>query len=140
MNILGRKPRWRDKKSKFYSTTCKFNFSEYDEWRASWLFYEEGPYHIFLSLLSLKIFVLIQLINVGTTTNYSYNEVVLQRSITNLKLSYRTYFWNKCCNLLFLAICRSQFPLLIFLASSWFQKAKATLRMSLQNKKIWLPF
>ena len=46
-----------------------------------------------------------------------------------------SYFWNKHCNLLFLAICCSHFPLLIFLASSWFQKAKLALRMSLRNEK-----
>ena len=46
------------------------------------------------------------------------------------------YFWNKYCNLPFLAICRSLLPLLIFLASSWYQKAKIGLRMSLQNKKM----
>ena len=45
------------------------------------------------------------------------------------------YFWNKYCNLLFLAICRSQFPLLIFLASSWHQKTKIALWTSLRNKK-----
>ena len=45
------------------------------------------------------------------------------------------YFWNKYCNLPFLAICRSQLPLLIFLAPSWYQKAKIGLRMSLRNKK-----
>ena len=46
------------------------------------------------------------------------------------------YFWNTYCNLPFLAICRSLLPLLIFLASSWYQKAKIGLRMSLQNKKM----
>ena len=46
------------------------------------------------------------------------------------------YFWNKYCNLPFLAICRSLLPLLIFLASSWYQKAKIGLRMSLRNKKM----
>ena len=46
------------------------------------------------------------------------------------------YFWNKYCNLQFLAICRSLLPLLILLASSWYQKAKIGLRMSLQNKKM----
>ena len=44
------------------------------------------------------------------------------------------FFWNKYCNLLFLAICRSQ--LLIFLAPSWYQKAKSGPRMSLRNKKM----
>ena len=39
--------------------------------------------------------------------------------------------------MLFLATCRSLFPLLIFLASSWYEKAKIGLRMSLRNKK-WL--
>ena len=48
------------------------------------------------------------------------------------------YFWYKCCNLPFLAICCSQFPLLIFLASSWFQKSKIAPQMSLLNKKKWL--
>ena len=37
----------------------------------------------------------------------------------------------------FLAICRSLLPLLIFLASSWYQKAKIRLQMSLRYKK-WL--
>ena len=46
------------------------------------------------------------------------------------------YFWNKFCNLPFLAICRSLFPLLIFRASSWYQNVKIGLRMSLQNKKL----
>ena len=45
------------------------------------------------------------------------------------------YFWNKYCNVLFVAICRSQFPLLIFLASSWHQKTKIALWTSLKNKK-----
>ena len=39
--------------------------------------------------------------------------------------------------MLFLATCRSLFPLLIFLASCWYEKAKIGLRMSLRNKK-WL--
>ena len=46
------------------------------------------------------------------------------------------YIWNKYCNLPFLAICPSLLPLLIILASSWYQKAKIGLRMSLQNKKM----
>ena len=79
---------------------------------------------------------MLQLVNASTTMNY--NLVVLQRSTTNFKLSNWAYFWNKCCNLSFLAICHSQFPLLIFRASSWFQKAKIALRMSLRNKKMWL--
>ena len=37
--------------------------------------------------------------------------------------------------MLFLAICRSV-PLLIFLASSWYQKAKIGLQMSLRSKKM----
>ena len=37
---------------------------------------------------------------------------------------------------LLLAICRSILPLLIFLASSWNQKAKIGLGMSLRNKKM----
>ena len=41
------------------------------------------------------------------------------------------YFWNRCCNFPFLAICRSLLPLLIFLASSWYQKAKIGPRMIL---------
>ena len=45
------------------------------------------------------------------------------------------YFWYNYCNLPFLAICCSQFPLLIFLASSWFQKSKIAPQMSLLNKK-----
>ena len=47
-------------------------------------------------------------------------------------------FWYKYCNLPFLAICCSQFPLLIFLASSWFQKSKIAPQLSLLNKKKWL--
>ena len=46
------------------------------------------------------------------------------------------YFWNKYRNLSFLALCRSLFPLFIFLASSWYQKAKIGLRMRLRNKTI----
>ena len=46
------------------------------------------------------------------------------------------YFWNKYCNLPLLAICLFLLPLLIFLASSWYQKAKIGLRISLQNKKM----
>ena len=53
-------------------------------------------------------------------------------------LSDWTYFWNKYCNLSFPAICCSQFLLLIFIASSWFQKANIALRMSMRNKKKWL--
>ena len=45
-------------------------------------------------------------------------------------------FWNKYCNLPFLAISRSLLPILIFLASSWYQQAKIGLRMSWQNKKM----
>ena len=45
-------------------------------------------------------------------------------------------FWNKYCNLSFLAICHSQLPLLRFLASSWYQKAKIGLQMSLRSKKM----
>ena len=52
-------------------------------------------------------------------------------------LNYFNHFWNKYCNLPSLAICSSQLPLLMFLASYWYQKAKIALRMSLQNKK-WL--
>ena len=107
-------------KSKFCFATCKYKLSEYDEWTASWLSYDGGSYHIFLSLQSLKIFVLLQLINVGPITNYNF--VVLQRTTTNNKLEF----------------CRSHFPLFIFPASSWFQKAKIARRMSLRNKKIWL--
>ena len=48
------------------------------------------------------------------------------------------YSWNKYCNLLSVAMCHSQFPLLIFLASSWHQKTKIALWKSLQNKKkLW---
>ena len=46
------------------------------------------------------------------------------------------YFWNKYCNLPFLAYCRPLLPPLKFLASSWYQKAKLALRMSLRNKKM----
>ena len=49
-------------------------------------------------------------------------------------LNDRNYFWNKYCHLPLLAICL--LPLLIFLASCWYQKAKIGLRMSLQNKKL----
>ena len=45
-------------------------------------------------------------------------------------------FWDKYCNLPFLAIWRPLLSLLIFFASSWYQKAKIGLRMSLQNKKM----
>ena len=45
-------------------------------------------------------------------------------------------FWNKYCDLPFLAICYFLLPLLIFLASSSYQKAKIGLRMSWQNKKM----
>ena len=68
----------RRKKSKFGFTTGKSKLSDYDEWRASSLCHGWGPYHIFLSLQSVKIFVLLQLINVGTTMNY--NLVVLQKN------------------------------------------------------------
>ena len=46
------------------------------------------------------------------------------------------FFRYKNCNLPFLAIFRSQYPLLIFFTSSWYQKAKITLRTSLRNKEI----
>ena len=46
------------------------------------------------------------------------------------------YFWNKYCTLSLLAICRSLLSLFIFFASSWYQKAKLGLRMSLRNKKM----
>ena len=48
------------------------------------------------------------------------------------------YFWKKHCNLTFLAICRSLLPLLIFLSSSWYQKAKnyATKELAKQKKMI----
>ena len=45
------------------------------------------------------------------------------------------YFWTKYCKLPFLAICCSQFPLLIFFTLSWYQKVKITLWESLGNKK-----
>ena len=45
------------------------------------------------------------------------------------------YFWNKYDNLPFLGIRCSQFPILIFRALSWYQKAEITLWTSLQNKK-----
>ena len=51
-------------------------------------------------------------------------------------LSDWNYFWNKYCNFPFLAICRSLFLLLIFLASSWYQKPKIGLQMSFQNKQM----
>ena len=46
------------------------------------------------------------------------------------------YFWNKYCNLPFLAICRSLLPLLIFLASSWYQKLGC--EWACETKKKWL--
>ena len=45
------------------------------------------------------------------------------------------YFWTKYCKLPFLAICCSQFPLLIFFTLSWYQKVKITLWESLGNTK-----
>ena len=42
-------------------------------------------------------------------------------------------FEKKYCNFPFLVICR--FPFFIFLASSWYQKAKIGLQIGLQNKK-----
>ena len=45
------------------------------------------------------------------------------------------YFWNKYDNLPFLGIRYSQFPILIFRALSWYQKAEITLWTSLQKKK-----
>ena len=47
------------------------------------------------------------------------------------------YFWNKYYNLPFPAICPSQFPFLVFLATSWHKKSKIALRTSLR-KKIYL--
>ena len=47
--------------------------------------YDGGPCHIFLSLKAVKIYVLLLLINVGTTTKQ--NLVVLQQTTTNYKLS-----------------------------------------------------
>ena len=44
-------------------------------------------------------------------------------------------FWNKYCDLSFLAILCSQFLLLIFFALSWYQKTKVTLWRTLRNKK-----
>ena len=46
------------------------------------------------------------------------------------------YLLNKYSDLSFLAICRSLVPFLIFLASSWYEKAKIGLQMSLRNKKM----
>ena len=73
--------------------------------------------------------------------NFNYVEYAHFVSKKNLfvlcsLLNDRNYFWNKYCNLPFLAICRSLLPLLIFLASSWYQKAKLGLPMSLRNKKM----
>ena len=45
------------------------------------------------------------------------------------------YFWNKYCNFLFLAICRSQFPLLVFLVSSWIKKKKLRCKRAYKIKK-----
>ena len=50
-------------------------------------------------------------------------------------LSDWNYFWNKYCNFLFLAICRSQFPLLIFLVSSWIKKKKLRCKRTYKIKK-----
>ena len=47
------------------------------------------------------------------------------------------YFWNKYFSLLFPAICRSQLPLLVFLASSWYQKANYGYEWACKIKK-WL--
>ena len=48
----------------------------------------------------------------------------------------KNYFWNRHCNFPFLTILRSLLPLSIFLASSWYQKAKIGLWMILRNKKM----
>ena len=45
------------------------------------------------------------------------------------------YFWNKYCSFLFLAICRSQFPLLVFLVSSWIKKKKLRCKRAYKIKK-----
>ena len=50
-------------------------------------------------------------------------------------LSDWNYFWNNFCNFLFLAICRSQFPLLIFLVSSWIKKKKLRCKRAYKIKK-----
>ena len=65
------------------------------------------------------------------TTNFSLKNLFVLCSLLNDW----NYFWNKYCNLPFLAICRSLLPFLIFLALFWYQKAKIWLQMSLQNKK-----
>ena len=57
--------------------------------------------------------------------------------VVRLLINNWNYFWSKYCNLRFLAICLSQYPLLIFLALSWYQKAKIALRTSMRNKKIF---
>ena len=82
------------------------------------------------------------------TTSFSYNKLKLSVIYANFVskenlfvlcslLNDWNYFWNKYCNLPFLAICFSLLPFSIFLASSWYQKAKTGLRISLRNKK-WL--
>ena len=45
------------------------------------------------------------------------------------------YFWNKYCNFLFLAICRSQFPRLVFLVSSWIKKKTLRCKRAYKIKK-----
>ena len=59
-------------------------------------------------------------------------------SVKKIYLRYvHYYFWNKYCNLPFLAIYRSQFPLLIFLASSWSKSENCTVNELLIKKILW---
>ena len=89
-----------------------------------------GLCHIFLSLKAVKIYVLLLLINVGTTTKQ--NLVVLQQTTTNYKLSDWAHFWNVVICQPYLAFCRSKFP---FLRIPFLQKAEIAVQMSLGNKK-----
>ena len=99
-----------------------------------------------LLLYSVKIFVLLQVINVGTT-NYKvllwltlilmyahflnkWNLFVLCSLLNNRNCS-----WNEYCNLPFVAICRTQFPLLTSFASSWIEKRKLHCEWACEIKK-----
>ena len=87
---------------------------------------------------------MLQLIRLQTSLMIDFNEalymliLLVKENIFVLRSLQNDwhFFRYKNCNLPFLAICRSQYPLLIFFASSWYQKAKITLRTSLRNKEI----
>ena len=91
---------------------------------------------------SVQVIILLQLANVDTTTNYKLllwlTLKVSYMDILSVKKNYlryvHYYFWNKYCNLPFLAIYRYQFPLLIFLGSSWSKSENCTVN-ELANKK-----